>query len=110
MGQDPASLCSAHASLRARQRGVSNRVIAFLLDHADRELPAGGRCTKLTLSRRHAECLLRQGAERETVERAARLALVVGSSGRVVTVMHQFGQRGGSCRRLTTCPRIPVEG
>ena len=93
MGNDVMGDLSRHASMRARQRGIPNASIRFLLLHADREVPAGSRCTALTVSRRLSDLLISQGESAELVNRARRIALVVGSAGRIVTVMHQAGTR-----------------
>ncbi len=93
------SIGSVHARARARQRGICNQVIALVLTHADRETPVGGRCIAITLSRKMAQRLIGQGTEPELAERGTRLALVVGSSGRIVTVLRQLGSQGRRYRR-----------
>lgn len=110
MKQTFSDFCSQHARRRARQRGIAGRAIALVLDYGDRELPGGSRCTRLTLSRQAAERLLQHGLPPELVESAARLALVVGSSGRIVTVMHLFGRQGRLYRRPATQSRGRCHG
>jgi hypothetical protein len=87
------SIGSIHARARAQQRGICNQAIALVLVHADRETPVGSRCTAITLSRKMAQRLIGQGTDPQLAERGTKLALVVGSSGRLVTVLHQLGTR-----------------
>lgn len=82
-----------HAGKRARQRGISEAVLALVTDQADRETPVGRHCVALTLSRKRQERLCRQGADPLAVERATGVAVVVGAAGRIVTVLHLSGRR-----------------
>lgn len=95
----PEAWLSIHATKRARQRGIKNAAVSLLLDYADRETPIGSGCTSLTLSRRHAVRLRKQGIESALVDQATEIALVLGRSGRVVTMMHLFGRQAKRYRR-----------
>lgn len=89
-----------HAAIRARQRGIPDRLLAILLAHADRELYAGGECSSLRLSKRGAKGLVAEGVA--TPDEAARVAGLVAVDGRrgVVSVLRATaGRRGRRYRR-----------
>jgi hypothetical protein len=48
---------SRHAQMRAQQRGVSERMIKMILDHADVEKNVGDGCTLIRVSKRQADAI-----------------------------------------------------
>src|SRR4051794_36590175 len=89
-----------HAAIRARQRGVSVRLLDVLIAHADCELHAGAGCSTLRLSRHAAGSLVTEGVV--TPDEAARMSRVVAIDGRrgIVSVLRAAaGRRGRRYRR-----------
>lgn len=85
---------SAHAERRAQQRGVTQRDLALLLDHADVDVPVGAGCRALRV---HPQTARRQNLG----DRLPRIAAVEdGQTGEIVTVLHHLpGRRGRPYRR-----------
>ena len=92
---------SRHAQTRANQRGVTNAMIDALLDHADFEASAGGRCTVLRVSKEWLKDKELRRTLGGSADRLAKLALVWSEdAGEVVTVLrHQAGAKGRRYRR-----------
>ena len=84
---------SAHAERRARQRGVTQRDLALLLDHADIDVPVGAGCRALRVHHRTARRL-------NLGDRLPHTAVVENDHGEIVTVLrHLPGRRGRPYRR-----------
>lgn len=85
-----------HAETRASQRGVPRDVIEAILDHADMDVPVGGGCTALRLSKRRlkdAALRRRLGAR---LDRLSGIAVICADdTGDIVTVLHDHGGAGG---------------
>jgi hypothetical protein len=84
-----------HASVRAQQRGVPHRVINALATWADVEIPVGGGCVALSLSRRQMSDRGLRASLGAELDRLAGVALVADETGAVVTVLHDCGGAGG---------------
>ncbi|MBW7848859.1 MAG: DUF4258 domain-containing protein [Rhodospirillales bacterium] len=83
---------SKHARLRSQQRGITNEVVNLVLDHFDTVLHAGDGCQTVRLSRRGLAELRNTGTDRQVIERAARIVVVMREDNwRIVTVMHDTG-------------------
>lgn len=89
---------SAYAERRARQRGVTQRDLALLLDHADIDVPVGAGCRALRVHHRTARRLNRR---LNLGDRLPRIAAVENAqTGEIVTVLrHLPGRRGRPYRR-----------
>lgn len=85
---------SAYAERRARQRGVTQRDLALLLDHADIDVPVGAGCRALRVHHQTARRL-------NLGDRLPRIAAVVNDQAdEIVTVLrHLPGRRGRPYRR-----------
>lgn len=83
---------SAHAERRARQRGVTQRDLALLLDHADIDVPVGAGCRALRVHHRTARRL-------NLGDGLPRLAAVVNDREIVTVLRHLLGRRGRPYRR-----------
>lgn len=79
------SLLTKHAQERAQQRGMPAAALDLVYRCGDVDLPAGGGCTRRAISHRAAAELLAEGESPALVERAARLILVIGNDGMVLT-------------------------
>jgi hypothetical protein len=91
---------SKHAQIRANQRAVLHSSIDLLFTFADIEIPAGGSCSVIRLSRKNiADGEIRRliGSQ---IDRLRNIALVFNSETReVVTILHDWGKRGRKYRR-----------
>lgn len=105
--QDPRTdlVLSAHGRVRARQRGTTARMLLSLAGLADRDVPAGGGCSSVTLSRAGAEEALADGHPPALVERLRRRAMVVAGDGALVTILIPHGRRRRGYRRAAGCTR-----
>ena len=83
---------SAHAERRARQRGVTQRDLALLLDHADIDVPVGAGCRALRVHHRTARRL-------NLGDRLPRIAAVENDREIVTVLRHLPGRRGRPYRR-----------
>ncbi|WP_157951587.1 hypothetical protein [Agrobacterium pusense] len=92
---------SHHAAQRAQQRGFSNGLIQFVLDHHDVDFYAGGGCRVLRVSRQHAEQASIATLSRQLVERLVHVAIVWSdNTAQVVTILHmKSGRQGHRYRR-----------
>ena len=87
---------TAHARIRANQRGVPHRLIDALFENADIDAPIGSGCRLLRISKQR----LRDRAVRETLgaeaDRMTRLAIIWSDdAGAVITVLHHHDGRAG---------------
>jgi hypothetical protein len=62
--------------------------LKMLLVHGDREVPVGGNCTAISLSRRAAGRLREAGTPAAMLDRVTGRAAVIAPDGAVITVMH----------------------
>lgn len=90
-----------HAAVRTQQRGVPHHLIDALINYADFEVPVGGGCTVLRMTRDRLEdpdLVDRLGAERE---RLRGLSIIWSDrTGEIVTVLRTFrGAKGRRYRR-----------
>jgi len=87
---------TAHAAIRANQRGVPHHLIDVLIENADIDAPIGSGCRLLRISRQR----LRDRAVRQAIgaeaDRMARLAIIWSDdAAAVVTVLHHHEGRAG---------------
>ena len=80
-------LLTRHARLRCSQRGVSDFVVDIVDAYADIEIPAARGCRARQTSYAAIATMVADGISIENAEAAARVALIVGPEGRVVTVL-----------------------
>lgn len=78
-----------HASTRMQQRGVSIRVIDFVLWNADKSEFVGSGCREKWISRRRLSALRRAGADCQLIGRANGVAAVVSIDDTIITVFHK---------------------
>lgn len=93
---------STHAAMRTQQRGVPHHLIDALMSYADFEVPVGGGCTVLRMTRDRLDdpdLTDRLGAERE---RLRGLSIVWSDrTGEIVTVLRpRRGRAGRRYRRV----------
>jgi hypothetical protein len=89
-----------HASIRARQRGIPERLLKLVFEHADISLHAGDGCEHIRLSRYRADELVAVGlAAPDEASKAARLVAVMGRHGVATVVRPESGPRGRRYRR-----------
>lgn len=91
---------SNHAETRAKQRGVGKATVSTLIDLADFEVPVGGGCVAIRLSRQQYfdsdVCQDFRGA----LDRIKNVTLIVDEcTGTVVTVLHDHGTAKGRIYR-----------
>ena len=83
-----------HAVVRASQRGVPHGLIDALITHADMEVPVGGGCTALSLTRRRlGDRGLRASLGADLDRLAGLSAVLADDTGEVITVLHDHGGR-----------------
>lgn len=85
-------ILSRHAERRCRQRGINERRLQQLLEHADLEDDVGWNCYELRVSHDSVRGILNG-------EKLARMAVILGESGEAVTVKHLFSDRRRRHRR-----------
>jgi hypothetical protein len=90
---------SAHGRTRARQRGMTLRMMAAMAALADHAVPVGGGCVSLTLSRAAAEEARAEGFAPALLDHLRRRAMVVADNGELVTLLIPDRQRGRRYRR-----------
>ena len=73
-------MMTGHAERRCRQRGVNQNRLEMLLEHADIEVPIGGNCVALKVSRRAARAIRGHDG-------LANLCAIVGTTGDLITVL-----------------------
>ena len=87
---------SDHAFVRTNQRGISQRTLSFVLEHADTWLHAGEGCMSARISKKSSKRLIQNGCQPSEVDRAGKVVVVVNfSDGEIVTVMHDKGTKCG---------------
>jgi hypothetical protein len=96
------TILTGHAEARANQRGVPLDVIEAILDHADMDVPVGGGCTALRLSKRRLKDATLRKRLGSQLDRLAGIAVICADdTGDVVTVLHdRGGAEGRRYRRL----------
>lgn len=77
-----------HALERSQQRGISEHLIAVVLDHHDIEIPAGSGAMLYRVSK-----ALAQGINLD--DRLGRCAVLIAGDGVVITVGHIFSNKRG---------------
>lgn len=83
---------SAHARQRSQQRGIAVPAVDLVLGHFDRVLHAGDGCQSVRISRETIEELRVSGVDRQLLERAGRIVVVMREDNWwIVTVMHDEG-------------------
>lgn len=87
---------TAHAAIRANQRGVPHHLIDALIEYADVDAPVGSDCRLLRISKlRLRDRAVRQALGAEA-DRMSRLAVIWSDeAGAVVTVLHHHDGRNG---------------
>ena len=92
----PALALSRHASIRAKQRGVTYDMLDALIAHADFEAPVGGGCTVLRFSRERLMDRDLRASLGSTADRLDSLAVILADdTGEIVTVLHDHGRSEG---------------
>ena len=95
-----ANVLSNHAKIRASQRGIYHEMMDAVLRHADHEIPVGGDCYALQLSRRQLRDPKLKASIGSCFDRLAGLVLVCCSAtGEIVTVMRDCGSAARRYRR-----------
>jgi hypothetical protein len=87
-------ILTAHARRRARQRGLPDASLAALLELADREVPVGGGCVALSVSRMMIDAARAEGATPAALARLPGRVLLVGPNGVVMTALIQHRRSG----------------
>jgi hypothetical protein len=73
---------SQHATKRCQQRGINHAMLIALQEFGDRSIPVGRNCVALSLSRREARRLRKEGiCPPAMLERLDRLILIVAPTG-----------------------------
>ncbi|MCG7354509.1 hypothetical protein ACX4M5_10640 [Roseomonas mucosa] len=90
---------SAHGRARARHRGTTQSMMAALAALADLDVPVGGGCVSVTLSRTAAEEAQAEGCPPALLDRLRRRAMVVADNGDLVTLLIPHRRRGRRYRR-----------
>lgn len=94
-------IMSHHARQRSQQRGIPLHLVENILDHHDRDAAVGDNCRVLRVSRAAARSFVAAGGDRQTAERLPSVAVVWSDkTGRVVTVVHDNGNRAARRYRL----------
>jgi hypothetical protein len=91
-----------HATLRAKQRGVTHAMLDAFVNYADLEAPVGRGCTVLRFSRERLMDRDLRASLGRTPDRLSSLALILADDGgEIVTVLHhRRGPGGRRYRRL----------
>jgi len=101
-----AHTASEHARRRSQQRGISSQVVDLVLEHYDIVLHAGDGCQTIRLSRSELAALGHSGIDRQLIDRAARVVVVMREdNGLVVTVLHDVGTDRRYRRQVETRKR-----
>ncbi|MCA0358322.1 MAG: hypothetical protein LCH78_15995 [Proteobacteria bacterium] len=86
---------SRHAAIRANQRGITHQMIADFISNADVEVPAGGGCTLLRVSRKSLRDPVILDSLRSNPDKLANLAIVwCEESAEIVTLVIDRGGAG----------------
>ncbi len=97
---------SRHALRRMQQRGIRRELIDLIWQNHDVEAQVGDGCQSLTVSRRMRGKLREGDIAPELLDKGGKIVLVVGSDGRVITVLRNGRRRGRRYRRqFPTCRR-----
>ena len=92
----PALDLTAHATIRANQRGVPHHLIDLLLENADIDAPIGSGCRLLRISRQRLRDRSVRRAIGAEADRMGRLAIIWSDdAAAVVTVLHHYEGRAG---------------
>jgi hypothetical protein len=87
------TMLTAHAEKRCRQRGINSNRLEALLEHADIELPVGGNCVALKVSRRAARSI-------RGFDGIANFSAIISTTGQLKTILQvRTGSRGRRYRR-----------
>jgi hypothetical protein len=80
---------TSHAQLRSQQRGLRERLINTVHEHADVELHVGGSCRRLSISYRELKRLVAEGVlEPRDAERCKNVALIVDGGALITAYRH----------------------
>lgn len=85
---------SHHAGVRMNQRGVPTELLERVMAHADIEAPVGGGCTAFSVSRQRLKDRDVRRSFGGSIDQAAKIAVVCGDDGSIVTVMKDWGTVG----------------
>lgn len=90
-----------HADARIRQRGIPKRILDIIFLYGNGVVATGGSAEAIRVSKLKAEELVRSGTlSADDARRAARVAIVVGDQGRIVTALHHVkGKMGRRYRK-----------
>jgi Domain of unknown function (DUF4258) len=93
-----------HAKIRCKQRGIRESAVRAVLHYGDIEMASYGSCRKLQISARAEIAMFSDGLGVTQVDAAKKIALVVDSGDRVVTVLKicRNDRRGRRKRRRNT--------
>jgi hypothetical protein len=78
-----------HGQVRLRQRGITARTVATVLEHHDLAMEAGNGCNALSISHLALAGLAHDGVPPSLLERARRVVVVQSANGMVVTVINR---------------------
>lgn len=85
---------SHHAGVRMNQRGVPMDLLERVMTHADIEASVGGGCTAFCVSRRRLKDRDVRRSFGGSVDQAAKIAVICGDDGSIVTVLKDWGAAG----------------
>jgi hypothetical protein len=87
------TILTAHAERRCRQRGINSNRLETLLEHADIEVPVGGSCFALKVSRRAARSI-------RGFDGIANICAIISNTGDLRTILQvRTGPRGRRYRK-----------
>ena len=91
MGYGFATVSSEHARRRSQQRGIGSEVVDLILSNFDTVLHAGDGCQTVQLSREWLAELHGSGVDKQTIDRAAKVVVVMREDNwKVVTVILRY--------------------
>lgn len=85
---------SHHAGVRMNQRGIPGDLLERVMTHADVEASIGGGCTAFSVSRQRLKDRDVRRSFGGSIDRAAKIAVVCGQDGAIVTVLKDWGSAG----------------
>ncbi|WP_146255402.1 hypothetical protein [Azospirillum sp. TSA6c] len=90
---------SAHGRTRTQHRGTTLRIMAAFDALADHDVPVGGGCVAITLTKAAAEEAQAEGCPPALIDSLRRRAMIVADNGDLVTLLIPYGRRGRRYRR-----------
>jgi hypothetical protein len=85
---------SHHAGVRMNQRGIPMDLLERVMRHADLEASVGRGCTAFSVSRERLKDRDVRRSFGGAVDQAAKIAVICGHDGSIVTVMKDWGAAG----------------